>query len=416
VDKIMPTFVMQPGVPVVTVHQSSCQNNQSKTLLEQQRFFVSPNAAAKSSSEQWEIPVCIKTGNPTSSSCTVLSSASQELSINGCASWVFANRDAKGYYRALYDPQNFARMAAAAESSLTASERIALVEDTWAMTRAGKYPIELFMHLALAMRSERERLVVNSLSGHLEYAGSLVPPGQKQQFKSFLRAQFTPLAKELGWEVRPTDTSEQKALRASLLDILGEAGDPGAIAAAQKMVQQYLRQPGSTDPTLTGAAFSVAAENGTPELYATLSSALDKARSTDEYYSYLFSVTSFPQPELVQKTLQLLDQGKVRHQDYPSFFGSLLANDAAREETWTYLKSHWDDLAEKISSFGGRGAVSALSSFCSEKDRDDVKQFFASHRAPGAERAVQQSLESIGNCIDFKHLQQANMEKWLASE
>ena len=413
VDKIMPTFVMQPGVPLVTVHQSSCKGSQAKSLLEQQRFFVSPTPATNSSKEQWEIPVCIKTGNSASSSCTVLTGVSQDVSVNGCPGWVFANRDAKGYYRALYDPQNFVRLADAAENSLTAPERIALVEDTWAMTRAGKYSIELFMHLAHAMRAERERLVVNSLAGHLDRAGSLVPPEQKQKFRTFLRAQFTPLAKELGWDVRPTDTAEQKALRASLLGILGEAGDPDALAAAQKMVQQYLRQPGSTDPTLTGAAFSVAAENGSPELYATLCAALDKAKSTDEHYIYLFSLTSFPQPELVQKTLQLLAEGKVRQQDYPSFFGSLLANVTARDETWAYLKSHWDDLSEKISSFGGRGAVSALSSFCSVKDKDDVKQFFVSHRAPGAERTVQQSLEAIDNCIDFKQLQQANMEKWL---
>jgi len=48
--------------------------------------------------------------------------------------------------------------------------------------------------------------------------------------------------------------------------------------------------------------------------------------------------------------------------------------------------------------------------------RDDVKQFFAIHRAPGAERALQQSLERMQNCIDFKQAQGENLEKWLQQQ
>jgi hypothetical protein len=45
--------------------------------------------------------------------------------------------------------------------------------------------------------------------------------------------------------------------------------------------------------------------------------------------------------------------------------------------------------------------------------RDEIKQFFTDHRAPGAERALQQSVERITNCMEFKQVQGANMEKWL---
>jgi aminopeptidase N len=151
-------------------------------------------------------------------------------------------------------------------------------------------------------------------------------------------------------------------------------------------------------------------------LYQTLTAALGKAKSTDEYYNYLFALTGFRRPELVQRTLQLVTEGKVRQQDYPAFFAAMLANPVSRSAAWSYLKSHWNELAEKVTSFGGRGAVSALGNFCSVQEKDDVKQFFATHRAPGAQRALQQSLEAMDNCIEFKQLQQANMEKWLARE
>jgi ERAP1-like protein len=272
------------------------------------------------------------------------------------------------------------------------------------------------MYVAQAMRTEHERLVVSLLAVHLKEAGLLVSAGQQDKYRHFMMVQFSPVAQELGWEPRPGDTDEQKILRAGLLAVLGEAGDSAAMTAARNIVEQYLRQPGSTDGTITGAAFSVAAANGDADLYQTLTTALGKTTSTDEYYNYLFALADFRRPELVERTLQLISNGRVRQQDYPAFFAAMLANPVSSRAAWSYLKSHWDELAQKVTSFGGRGAVSALGNFCSVQEKDDVKQFFATHHAPGAERALQQSLEAIDNCIQFKQLQQAKLEVWLAKQ
>ena len=105
---------------------------------------------------------------------------------------------------------------------------------------------------------------------------------------------------------------------------------------------------------------------------------------TNRHY-YLFALTEFRQPQLLEHTISFVEQGKVRQQDYPRFFGALLSNSAARDLTWKYLKAHWEDLAQKVTTFGGAGAVSALGSACSQDMRDDVTQFFATHRAPGAQ-------------------------------
>jgi aminopeptidase N len=361
--------------------------------------------------------MCLKKDQGSGGECFLLSKVNGQKEIKGCPAWYFANRDARGYYRTFYeDHKNLENLTDVAEKALSTPERIALVEDTWAMTRAGRYPIGVSMHLFEALHSDHEPIILGSIFGHLRYAERLLTPEQEHKFRNFVRSQYSPMAHELGWEPRSTDTDEQKQLRASLLSILGEAGDPDAVAAAQKITEQYLQQPNSTDPTLTGAALFVAAEHGTPKLYDAMTEAMNKAKSSNEYYSLLFTLCSFEDPELGRRTLQLVDSGKVRQQDYPGFFNALLGNSATRAETWEYLKKHWDTLAENTVSFGGRGSVSGLGSFCTEKDKEDVKQFFSTHRAPGAERALQQSLDAMDNCMEFKKLQQANMEKWLASQ
>jgi aminopeptidase N len=221
------------------------------------------------------------------------------------------------------------------------------------------------------------------------------------------------LAKEVGWKAEANDTDEQKAMRASLLGILGSTGDPDAIATAQKIAQAYIKEPTSAEGTIIGPALAVAAENGDSSLYEQFTQAMASAHSTEEYYHFLFALTSFRQPELVKRTLALVDQKKIRQQDYVRLFPALLAESPAREIAWDYLKAHWDSLAEKVTSFGGRGAVSALAGFCSVEMRDNIQQFFTDHRAPGAERALQQSLQRITSCVEFKQLQSENMQKFL---
>lgn len=416
VDKIMPTFVMQPGVPLLSV-SGSCQKDHIPLRLEQERFYLSPSKDQPKANQLWQIPVCTRVAGTAGSACHLVTQKTEDATVNSCPAWVFLNRDAKGYYRVLYSPENLAAIASAAEKELTVPERLAFVEDTWAMVRAGKAPVGSFLSTAQKLRGDHNREVVIFIAGHLETIGnSLVPDSGQQQYRAFVRRQFAPLAQEIGWAARPNEDEETKVLRASLLDILGRAGDPDAIAAAKKIVQDFMKDPASVEGTIAGPAFYVTAENGDAALYQVFLDAMDHARTQDEYYRYLFALTSFPQPELARRTLGLVDQGKLRQQDYVQVFPALLADASVREIAWDYLKAHWDGLAEKVTTFGGRGAVSALGGFCSAPMRDDVKQFFATHRAPGAERALQQSLERMNNCIDFKQEQSANLEKWLQQQ
>src|SRR5215467_7524316 len=182
VDKIMPTFVMQSGVPLITV-SGSCQVDHTPLLVEQQRFYLSPQSAAKAPDQQWQIPVCTKSAKPWPAKCFLLAARQEKQEINHCG-WLMANRDAKGYYRVLYQaPKDLMAVAAAAEKELTVPERIAFVEDTWAMARSGKQPVGIFLDVAQELRSERNRNVVDSIAEHfIGIARALVPEEEKAKY------------------------------------------------------------------------------------------------------------------------------------------------------------------------------------------------------------------------------------------
>jgi aminopeptidase N len=381
--------------------------------VEQQQFFLAPDHPP--SSAQWQIPLCFRT-SAGDSSCRLITEPKTTISAGKCGAWAFANRDAKGYYRVAYTPETVAALGSAASSSLTAPERITLVEDTWAMVRAGKSPVDQFLDLALAMKAEDNRVAANLLESHLQYLGSsLVTEAQAEKYRGMLRAQLAPRVDQLGWESRPADTDDQRTLRASLLSSLGGANDPAAMEAAGRITADYMRSAASVDGTLAQSALSVAAAHGDRQLYEQFLAAAQRAGNSEQVDHYLFALADFRDPALVERTLSLIESGVVRQQNYPALFSALLRNPASRNAAWNYLKAHWGTLSERITSFGGSGAVSALGNFCSAEQRNDITHFFETNRAPGAERALRQSIERIDNCIEFRRIQQDSMSRWLAA-
>ncbi|HVH86549.1 MAG TPA: M1 family metallopeptidase [Terriglobales bacterium] len=340
VDKIMSSFVMQPGVPMVSL-AASCNGNSEKLELKQQRFLISSEHLSTNGDELWQIPICTKSSATTGASCGLMASPETTMASLGCADWVFGNRNAQGYYRVAYSSEELKKVAAAAEDHLNVPERIALVEDAWATTHSGKTSVADFLGLSEQLRGELNLHVIDSLANHLRYLrDSLVASDQRQKYQAFIRDEFVSPAAQLGWDERGDETDDQRALRASLLGILGDAGDPDAIRASRNVVNRYMSNPSSVDATLVGDAFTVVANTGDQALYDRFVHALNSSKAADEYYHYLYALTDFRQPELINRTISLLDQGKVRQQDYPRFFGALLANPAARDATWKYLKDH----------------------------------------------------------------------------
>src|SRR6202167_3930804 len=126
VDKLMPTFIEQPGLPLVSV-KTECSGYSEKITLEQQRYFFDRAKFEAGSNERWQIPVCMKpglSGKAGAEHCELLTQQQQNFSLPGCSAWVNVNANAKGYYRSGYDSDAVRAMARDAESALSREERI----------------------------------------------------------------------------------------------------------------------------------------------------------------------------------------------------------------------------------------------------------------------------------------------------
>jgi aminopeptidase N/puromycin-sensitive aminopeptidase len=419
VDQIMPTFVKQPGVPMVSL-KAQCSGSSTTVAMAQQRYFSNRAAFDKGNDQLWQIPVCMKAmqaGGKTVEKCELLTKKEDSFTLPGCASWVLANAG-NGYYRSAYEPGAVQALARDAESALTPQERIFLLSDTWAAVRVGRQPVGNFLTLAEGLRSDRTDAVLGLLFNEVNFIGKyLVTENDRESYQVWVRNLLTPIAQEVGWEPKPGESDSQKNLRANLLQVLGGTGrDPAALAEARKLMDQELNNPSSVESSLATAAFGLAASKGDATLYDRLLLGTKNAKTPELYFLYFFTLADFNDPQLLQRTLDYAISPDVRSQDTLNLLGAVMANPAGEKLAWDFVRSHWTEVEKAGGPFASSNVVLSTGGFCDAKMRDEVNDFFTARKVPGAERAFRQSMEQIGNCVDLKSQQSSQLASWLESQ
>ena len=197
--------------------------------------------------------------------------------------------------------------------------------------------------------------------------------------------------------------------------MLGDVGqDPAIIQRARTMIQEYMKDPSSVDPTLASSVITVAARHGDAELYQQYKAQLQKVKSPQQYRRFFNALADFPQPALTKQTLESTLTLEVRSQDLNILF-DLLANPASQNATWDFMRQNSDAIIKKAGgASSGQGIfLYGPQNFCSEQKATEVKQFFEQHPFPGAERNQKQTLEAISGCAEFVGQQQSKLAAWL---
>jgi len=77
------------------------------------------------------------------------------------------------------------------------------------------------------------------------------------------------------------------------------------------------------------------------------------------------------------------------------------------------VQSHWQQINKVMGGYNTGGIVATTGSFCDAGLKNDVRQFFARHPVPDAERSFRQAQETAGYCIDLKARQAPALASWL---
>ena len=415
VDRVMASFVDQPGVPVLTV-AGACAGGAMTVSLGQARYRELGQLST-TSSPPWYIPVCLRGPDAAGASCHVLATPAERLSLSACQPWIYANRQSSGYYRTAYEPAALTLITKNI-GSLSSAERIMLASDVWAAVRAGTTEAGAFLDLAEALRAERTSAMVGVLAEPLDFIGTyLTTDASRPPYQAWLRRIFGPMLTNLGWMPRRGESEDVGAVRASLVGLLGRTGnDPQVQARARVLAVNILDKRGRVDPTLGNVVIPLAASRGDAAFYDRLQEAYRRATTPDDRQRYLIALGSFTDPALVRRTIEFALSPDVRTQDAGRLLGHTLAAEGGMQRAWPVIRDRWSDVATKVNPFFGMmNLIQSLGSGCLSATAAEVKTFFDAHQVDGVERTLQQTLERIESCAVLARQQTAPLATRLAA-
>ena len=207
----MDSWVKQIGYPVLQVDSERAEEH-LELSISQERFVydrpLGPGSAEDggSDSEVWQVPVTVNSGGE-ASAATVMEGRETRLEMPAVGGWFKVNTDQTGFCRVNYSNDDWQRLVPAVSSlELSATDRLGVQNDAYALSKAGLLPISQFLELARAYVNETDASVWGDLASNLRdieqlIAGEAVHPA----YQEFARGLFGPAARRAGWEPRPGD-------------------------------------------------------------------------------------------------------------------------------------------------------------------------------------------------------------------
>jgi puromycin-sensitive aminopeptidase len=412
----MGTWVNQPGHPVVSVEPA---NGGMDLELSQRRFLLDGGSDDGTS---WVVPVSLRYQTSDGSLIheqLLLEGASTTVNLKEKPVWVLVNEGAWGVYRVRYSNELRKGLLGALDQ-LDDRERLSLAADTWSATVAGLAPLENALELWSALGSERDPDVWWALSGALGLLELVAGPQELPLVHQLVRHLAGPVFAKIGWA--PTNGAEntppQARLRARLVTLLGSLGaDEGVRTEARRLLSDAEAGGAPLPPDLATAVAHVVAAGGGSVEWELLYSKYKKAATPQDEVRYLHALSSFADPELLSRSIDLAFSDEVRSQDAPYLLAGILASREGCVLAWEAIEEHWDEMLKMWPPNTIHRMLDSLPSLVTAGD-DVVSRAFAwldEHPLARGERKLAQSRERLRVNVAFRQRVAGRLASLLAA-
>ena len=400
IKKMMAGYTRQPGYPVLMV--KSRQNNGTLQLdLEQKRFLVDGGSDPKKL--LWQIPVGVQTAGGTQPRFETMRTRRHRLSLDlQDGAWVKLNPGQSGFYRTAYSDELWQRLIPAIVSkTLSSVDRLGLLDDAFALARAGNWRTSSALRVLEAYRAETDFSLWMTIAGVLDSLDNLTA---RERFHGTFAGSacefFRPIAAQLGWEKKASDGHLEAGhleamLRALAIRNLGGYGDKATIAEARSRFATF-RKTGVLDPNLRQPVYALVAENGGAKEWGQLRKLYEASDLQEEKMRILRAAGTCRDEDVLRELLDYSLSEQVRFQDTWIVVFGAASHPLGRSLAWKFVKRHWKTFTERY--LGGglnllNRVIGITGGFTTSAELQDAAAFFKRHPAQGIERAVNKSLE-----------------------
>jgi puromycin-sensitive aminopeptidase len=405
VRDIMLTWTRKIGYPYVTIEPTHAEGDTTTFAVRQSRFLIS---GEKDEESLWAIPLGVwkegETGAGHRPEFFLITEKEQRIKVQlPPHHWIKFNAAGTGLYRVNYAASMLPGLGRAVrEKSISASDRLGLQDDLYALAKSGIIGSGDYLSFLLNYRDEKEYPVWADISGNLGAFAHILAGDEELEpkFNAFVINLFKPLANSLGWDAKPDEHHLTALLRGLVIERLGNAGDRETVEEARARFKRFLADPTPAvlPPDLRYPVYKIVISEGDEAEWEELSSFYRRTDLSEEQRRCLQALGFTKIPSLIRRLLELSLSDEVRNSDCPFPLAAAGANPKGRNMTWEFMKEKWDVIDKKFG--GGLFLISSIigactSSFTVEEKADEIEQFFKEHPSPSAERKIQQSLERI---------------------
>ena len=403
-------FIDRPGVPFVRTSET-CP---TPSLIFEQSVYAPFGLSAAPRS--WRIPVCVMDG--AARQCVIGGGPRFSLQLRPpCTDMPVPNADGAGYYR--FGVADWRKLIALAPK-MDAAGQITLLGNVFAALRNGQAhaadAVDLVQTLAPTARWD----VLRSVTRRLFMVRQSLAPADLPTYRAFLSRNFLARFKAAGFAPKKAETPADAYAREYLATLLvTEAHDPDAIAMLARPIASS-KQTGEARwqgvaPEVRAEALRAALLSDkayADELIAVFQSTNQEAVRRDIFYAFAGS----DDPAVVAKLLALAP-AKIRIGELRYLTEYLPDEPVARDALWTYVNTHFDAFAQRISQRGMGNMAGILKGACEVGAHGDAEAFLQNRLggALGAKRRMAHTEEQIDRCVALRKNAGADIATALAA-
>lgn len=390
VKEFMAAWTGQAGYPIV---QATIKGDDIS--LSQELFVLNPLSAKHGATDtHWPIPLRSNglaedefTTGHIQTKCT--QKGSQPLKLNEGQS---------SFYRVAYNPDHLSRLAEEIHrGNMSPLDRLGILSDAFEAAKAGYTDTVSALKLMEAFSGEDNSAVWDVITSGVSAIRNVM---NDEDLRTAMKPYGQNLAKKqlerLGWEPKESESHFDKLLRPTILGLTASSDEPTVLAEIDRRFTA-MKQSEDIEPDLRGIIYGTVARRGDAEVFDKLLGIHNSSSSSEERVTLAAALTNFRQPELIERSLQLIQSDQVRLQDVGYWVAYSFMNRFARDATWRWLTANWkwlkDNLGSDLSFY--RMPIYAARMYSRADFLPEYKQFFESVMEPALERSVKQGIEII---------------------
>ncbi len=404
-------FTLQPGVPMITLDEVSCENDQTTIKLSQGEFTKDrPDKKPL----RWRVPVIAQTlGNEPVRA--LIEGGAGSMQLPGCSA-VLLNAGQSGYYRSRYSPTAFAALRDGF-AKLAPIDQLGLMGNTSALGMTGLQPASDILDLIKATPLDADAKIWGRVADSLQgfdslYLGDLP---RQQKFRTFAISTLRPVLKKYGWEAKAGESEPDAILRTNLISSLADLGDSEVIAEARRRHAARVEDPKAMPRELYKTILGIVAghaDQATWEQMHAEAKAEKRTMMKDRLYQLLASTED---KALAQRALDLALTGEPGATNSAAMIGSVAGR--YPDMAFDFAMSHRDKVETLVDTTSSSRYYPRLAGQSMDPAMiGKLKNYAEKYVAAGSRRATQTAIDNIEYRIHIRDKRLPEIDAWLKKQ